>query len=286
LVIANTDTNTGLCVFELKQYISDAMVHLNDEVIYEMLKEEETQAEGQCLFQDSWRWTDMAKAKGTIHNDKVKYVRKHTTENSENPPGYFYLLYTVHRAHSPGKPVQTRPVCLDCASITDPIGRWIDIKLQPTANKLYIFLKDSFEFKKRIDNVGKLNPIVRLFIYAAKSMYTNIPTEYSLEVISYYLRDNHFNYDHYHDLILTTTLDIVKRNNIMKFGNQFGKQSTGTVKENLPVHVCAKVFKELHKLDFIPGWKEFLILPTRFIDCGFGIWSPPAELFDKEAYAK
>jgi hypothetical protein len=40
----------------------------------------------------------MAKARGTINDDDVNYMRKHTSTNVEDPHGYFYLLYKVHKA--------------------------------------------------------------------------------------------------------------------------------------------------------------------------------------------
>ena len=64
------------------------------------------------------------------------YIRKHTSVNLEDPHGYFYLLYKVHRAHSPGKHFPTRPACLDCASVTDPVGKFVDINLQPIAKSM------------------------------------------------------------------------------------------------------------------------------------------------------
>ena len=110
--------------------------------------------------------------------------------------GYFYLLYKVHKVFSPDKPVPTRPVCLDCASITNPIGTWADIKLQPLA-KAMKNLKDSFEFKKMIDNLGRLNHRSKLFTYDANSIYTNIPTDFTLEAIIKYLTVNKSNFNYH-----------------------------------------------------------------------------------------
>ena len=61
------------------------MVHLNDESTYEKLTEDEAKAEGQRLFREIWGWTFISKAKGTITDDEAKYIRKHTSENLEDP---------------------------------------------------------------------------------------------------------------------------------------------------------------------------------------------------------
>ena len=122
-IIVNTDNNLGQCVVELNQYLSDALVHLNDELTYGHLTEEEAKAGGQRLFREILRWTFISKAKGTITDDEAKYIHKHTSANLEDPHGYFYLLYKVHKARAPDKPVPTRPVCSDCASVTNSTGK-------------------------------------------------------------------------------------------------------------------------------------------------------------------
>ena len=134
----------------------------------------------------------MTRTRGNINDDEARCIRKYTSANLEDPYGYLYLLYKVHKAQSSGKPVPNRPVCLDCVSIPNPNGKWVDIKLQSTAKKMQTYLKYYFEFKKMIDNLEKLDPRARLFTYNTKSMYTNTSTEYALEGISKYLRDNQF----------------------------------------------------------------------------------------------
>jgi len=94
-VITNTDKNLGPCVVQFEQYISDAMVYLNDELKYEMLTEEEAQIEGRRLIRDIWRWTVMAKSREKINDDETKYIRKYRSANLENLHGYFCLLYAT-----------------------------------------------------------------------------------------------------------------------------------------------------------------------------------------------
>ena len=223
--------------------------------------EEEAKAEGLRLVKELWRSTCLSKAKGTITDDEAKYIRKHTSANLEDPHGYFYLLYKVCKAQAPGKPVPTRPVCSDCASITNPIGKWVDMKLQPIAKAMKTYLKDSFEFKKMIDNLGRMDPRAKLFTYDAKSMYTNIPTEYALEVISNYIRNNQAKYGHYHAPTLIEALEIVMRNNIMKFGNEFRKQSAGTAMGKPPAPAWATISEGLHELDFFPKTERLFGTP-------------------------
>ena len=105
-------------------------------------------------------------------------------------------------------------------------------------------------------------------------------------MISEYIRNNQAKYGHYHAPTLIKALEIVMQNNIMKFGNEFRKQSAGTAMGKPPAPAWATIFEELHELDFFSRLKYLLILLKRFIDDGFGIWIPPAETSDKEAEAK
>ena len=80
------------------------------------------------------------------------------------------------------------------------------------------YFKDSFEFKRLVKQHGPLNPRTRLFTFDAVSMYTNIPTDYALETISKYLRENEGQFN-YHAETIISVLEIVMKNKIIKFGD-------------------------------------------------------------------
>ena len=108
----------------------------------------------------------------------------------------------------------TRLVCSDCGDITNLAGKWVDAKLQPVAQSMRTYIKDSFEFKKLLQEHGPLSPCARLLTFDAVSMYTNIPTDYTLEIISKYLRNNAYRFN-YHAETLISALEIVMKNNII-----------------------------------------------------------------------
>ena len=45
----------------------------------------------------------------------------------------------------------TRPVCYDVASITNPIGKWVNLMLQPIAQLMETYFKDSISSTELID---------------------------------------------------------------------------------------------------------------------------------------
>ena len=69
--------------------------------------------------------------------------------------------------------MSTRPVCSDCASIIHPLGKWLDITLQPIAKSQFAYFKDSFTLKLELNDLH-LPPNASLITFDAVSMYTNI----------------------------------------------------------------------------------------------------------------
>ena len=58
-------------------------------------------------------------------------------------------------------------------------------------------------------------------------MYINILTDYALEIISKCLKDNEYRFN-YHAKTLISALEIVMKNNIIKFGDVYKQQISDT----------------------------------------------------------
>ena len=258
----------------------DALTHLNNNSVYEYLTEAEAQAEAKRLYYEIHSWTVIARKKKALDDNEVKYIRKHTSQNAKDPFGYFYLLYKVHK-----KTLSTRPVCSDCASITNPIGKWVDTMLQPIAKTMPTYLKDSFAFKELIDDIV-VPPGGRLFTADAVSMFTNIRTNAALSIIGPYLREKEKEFGHYHAETLIAALEIVMKNNIIRLGDKYVRQISGTAMGKPPAPPWATLFEGLHEIDYLPLWEAFLRLYRRYIDDTYGLWLPPAGLTIGESEAK
>ena len=116
-------------------------------------------------------------------------------------------------------------------------------------------------------------------------MYTNIPTDYALEIISKYLRDNEYRFD-YHSETLISALEIVMKNNIIKFGDVYKKQISGTAMGKPPAPPWATIYEGIHKDEYIPQWTTYVKFIWRFIDDGCAIQDPPAEISNEESNIK
>ena len=84
-------------------------------------------------------------------------------------------------------------------------------------------------------------------------MYTNIPTDCALEIISKYLRNNEYRFN-YHAETLISALEIVMKNNIIKFGDVYKKQISGAVTGKPPAPPWATIYEGIHEDEYVPQW--------------------------------
>lgn len=271
-LIAKTDKGLGPCMIEYERYVEFCLKHLSDSSTYETITEEQaTEAASRIAYDirawvSSWRSTKPP----VLDIASAKYILKKTADNMEDPQGYFYGMFKVHKM-----PLKIRPVCSDCASVTNALGKWVDVMLQPIAQSMPSFFKDSFELKSILDETVVPRG-ARLCSADAVSMYTNIPTEPALARLAEYLRrdDVQRQFPHYNAECLISALEIVMRNNIFRFGDLYKKQISGTAMGKPCAPPWATIFQGLREIDYVPRYKIYLPLYLRFIDDVFLMWVP------------
>ena len=267
-LVANTDKGLGPCILTFESYVNYCLKHLCDEQLYDQLTAEQAAAEAQRLWREITQWMSKGRKDKTLSDTDCDFIRYHTNNNFNDPHGYFYGMLKLHK-----KKISIRPVCSDVASITHPLGKWVDTMLQPIVQTMPTFFKDSYAFKDLVDGITV--PIGgRLATADAVSMYTNINTNAALARICPYLEDNAKEFGHYHPPTLIRALEIVMQNNIMRFGDLYVKQKSGTVMGSPPAPDWANLFEGLHELEFLPRFQTNLQLYKRFIDDVFLVWRP------------
>jgi len=185
------------------------------------------------------------------------------------------MMYKVHK-----KTLGTRPVVSDCASITNPIGKWVDTMLQPMARSMPTWFRDSFELKSMLDNFV-VPQGARVFTSDAVGMYPNISTPLAMARIAPYLRDpaTQAKFDHYNPEALIRALEIVMYNSIIKFGDIYRRQTSGTMMGTPCAPPWATIFQGLDEQDrIIPAFTICLPLFVRYLDDIFGVWVPDPNL--------
>ena len=84
------------------------------------------------------------------------------------------------------KVTEANNASLDVGSLTNPIGKWVDIKLQPIAKKMPTFFKDSYSFQGRVTKLPA--PLgARSFSSDAIAMFPNSATPAAKSIISPYI---------------------------------------------------------------------------------------------------
>ena len=89
----------------------------------------------------------------------------------------FYTSPKIHKKDIPG-----RPVVNTIDSHPSKISKFIDFHLQPLAQKLPSYTKDTGHFLRKLNNIKDINERSILLPLDAKSLYTFIPNEGIVDV--------------------------------------------------------------------------------------------------------
>ena len=270
LLFPDSDKGLGPCAVTYDQYVTDCLIHLTDTSTYSRLTKNEALSATNAIYDDINAW--IKRHRRSLDPMDIKFINHHMQVNQANPFGQFYATYKIHKGKKDSR-WPTRPVCSDVTSIQHGLGKWIDQMLQPIAKQQPTYFKDSFALKQSLQTLH-LPPNALLFTSDAVSMYTNIQTEPALLVISNYLREHdNKTFRHYNATALIEALNIVFRNNIIKFGDTYWRQISGTGMGISPAPPWATIFFGTYESSTIlPKWSHYVKFYRRFIDDVFGIW--------------
>ena len=263
IIIAHADKNLGPVGVDTEQYIRWALdEHLSDATTYVQVSEADARKASNDLFTEIYKWTRNAGL--CLSQDARSYIRYWIQKNRFDPFGYFYLTIKIHKT-----PVSTRPVCSDCASLVHPLGKWLDYALQPVVADQPFYFKDSFSLKQELDKIVlPLNASIMTF--DAVSMYTNIDINDSIERITTFLADI---WDKNECKAVKSVMEIVMKNNRMRFGDLIYHQIRGVAMGMSPAPTIANLYVAIYELEFIiPLLEKYLMFYKRFIDDGFAVW--------------
>ena len=263
IIIAHADKNLGPVGVNTEQYIRWALdEHLSDATTYVKISEADAIKASNDLFTEIYQWTRTAGM--SLSQDARTYIRYWIQKNRFDPFGYFYLTIKIHK-----NPVSTRPVCSDCASLVHPLGKWLDYALQPVVADQPFYFKDSFSLKQELDKIV-LPPNASIITFDAVSMYTNIDINDSIERISTFLANI---WDKRACKTIKSAMEIVMKNNRMRFGDLIYHQIRGVAMGMSPAPTIANLYVAIYELEFIiPLLEKYLMFYKRFIDDGFAVW--------------
>ena len=155
---------------------------------------------------------------------------KQGVENNKKAFAGFYLTLKAHKlklvqnvTHLKSRPIITCPGI----SLLLPLGIWTDRKLQTLAKQQVSYFCNSYDLCQELCST-QYHPTAKLFTANAISMYTNIPTNTAIMLISKYIRKSVSEERPKRNEALITALKLVMLNNIFSFSDMTFKQLNGT----------------------------------------------------------
>ena len=132
----------------------------------------------------------------------------------------FYILPKIHKESSkwtiPNKMPPGRPIISNCSSETKNIARMINRFINPLAEKTFTYIKDSYDFKKKIENIG-ISRDDFLVTGDVEALYTNMNHKRTIESIRKVFEL--FPDIHRPDQYILRLLEILLKNNDFVFGD-------------------------------------------------------------------
>ena len=186
------------------------------------------------------------------------------------------MLPKIHkRLHD----VPGRPVILNCDYYTENISSFLDCHLQPLAQKVKSYIKDTNHFLKRLKSFGKLPHGAILCTIDVVGLYPNIPHSEGLTSLRRVLelRDNkQISSDN-----LIELAEMVLKNNIFQFNEKTFKQVRGTAVGTKFAPPYAILFMADIEEKILSASEKKPMIWWRYIDDIFFIWEYGEESMEK-----
>ena len=133
IIIKGADKGSAVVVWDRDDYLKEASKQLEDKDVYE-----EVQNDPSTLINTIMRALEKIRIRGDLSNDTLNYFLVKDPKFAR-----FYLLPKIHkRLHN----VPGRPVISNCGFYTENISSFLDHHLQPIAQKVNSFIKDTNHF--------------------------------------------------------------------------------------------------------------------------------------------
>lgn len=266
LIVIKTDKNLGPAIIERNVYIQRALLdHLFDTTTYCQLDESTAHQRTDAIQQLLRGFINSSfPAKS---NDRTFLERyQHSVRD---PFAYFYLLAKIHKS-----PWKTRPIISCSGSLLHGLGQWVDHQLQCIIRHLPYVLSSSTRVVELVRGLTVADTAT-FFTCDATSMYTNIDTPHALSVIEDFFRSTDILAKEKIDgSALLRAIKLIMYQNLFKFGDTFWVQLTGTAMGTPPAPMYATLYFCIHEMQIIPNFAKELGPYGRYIDDGFGIWTP------------
>ena len=205
IVIKSADKGSAVVVWDREDYIKEAEKQLGDEQVYE-----EVSNDAAPLLKTINEVIAKIRKRGDLKRDNLDYFIMKDPKFAR-----FYLLPKIHkRLHN----VPGRPVISNSGYYTENISSFLDHHLQPLAQAVKSYIKDTNEFLKKLRFLSKSPEGIILCKMDVVGLYPNIPHEEGLFALRKRLEIRKEKY-----VSTDTMIDLAKvvlKNNIFTFGKK------------------------------------------------------------------
>ena len=207
IIIKGADKGSVVVVWDREDYLKEAYRQLDDKEVYEQVPYDP------IVFANTlMKALEKIRLRGDLPKDFLEYFLVKDPKFAR-----FYLLPKIHkRQHD----VPGRPVVSNCGYYAENISSFLDYHLQPLAQKVKSYIKDTNHFLSKLKSLGKLPQGAILCTTDVVGLYPNIPHSEGLNSLRRFLelRDNK----------QISSTEIVLKNNLFEFDQKTFKQVRGT----------------------------------------------------------
>ena len=202
ITIKGADKGSVVVVWDREDYLKEAYRQLDGKEVYEQFSDDSS-----VLANTLMKALEKIRLWGDLPKDTFYYFLVKDPKFAR-----FYLLPKTHkRLHD----VPGRPVISNCGYYTENISSFLTYHLQPLAQKVQSYIKDTNHFLNRLSSLGKLPQRAILHTVDVVCLYPNIPHSEGLTSLRRVLelRDN----KQISSGTLVEFAEIVLKNNIFQF---------------------------------------------------------------------
>ena len=261
IVIKKADKGSCTVVQDRTAYIAEGMRQLSDENFYRQVPNDLTEkhrAEVQSVIDQMYEDDEL----------DISVVNYLAEKDCRTPQMYF--LPKIHKGVTPPP---GRPICSGNGSPTEKISQLVDHFLNPIAQKVPSYVKDTTHFLQILNSLGTLPPNCILATLDVTSLYTNIPNEFGKQACKE-------GFDEFRpnprakpsNISLLKLMDLILTKNNFDFNGQHYLQTGGTAMGTKMAPSYA--IKALGKFEvmYVYTYHKQPIIWLRYIDDIFIIW--------------
>ena len=232
IIIKEADKGGSVVIMNTTHYCKMIFDNLNDKKTYK-------EVANKCDKKVMTRIADFTKKyKDVLTKKEASYLTNFNFKTSN-----FYGLPKIHKSKLISEAIgvqndeyievlepidlKVRPIVAGPMCPTRPLSALIDILLKPFVTHINSYIRENLDFLKKCSRVNNENTI--LVTFDVTSLYTNIPHDYGLQAIAYWIElyPDSLNLRFSKDFVLEGIKIILENNNCF-FNNKYYNQIKGT----------------------------------------------------------